>query len=479
MYRRLGGSIAKASQGTDSQGTDSQGTDSGDARNIYDVVVIGGGVAGLFTVYQIHKKSPQTRVLLLEKEDRLGGRIYTYKDPHMTVEAGAGRFNGSHRLVMNLVDELGLASKRNKNSGDVVFRPAVERKIRNVNGESLDTLRRTTEWSQLDCATDSVEYSEHRGAKTLPNAALIQHLVAQSTSFSKQYLQHHTLSQYASQVLTKRQVQYIKRSFGYYSELVIMNAYDAIKLLNSLGPGNTFYGLKGGLEQIITHMEAIVRKHPNIHILKHTTVTNVVYHNPIFYVCTDTSDIYECKNCVCALPKPALLALPIFRSVRPLINKITSGTLCRIYTQYDRDHVWFRDIERFTTDNDLRMVIPYNRNEGTIMISYSDHRFADKWEQMYREKGVREVNRYLREQMLESTGIRIPRPIRTKVFYWACGVGYWGVGADSKRVAEQMIQPFPEMPLFVCGENYSEHGQQWIEGALETSTTVVSRLRGL
>lgn len=439
MYRR----VAKASQGTDS----------GDARNIYDVVVIGGGVAGLFTVYQIHKKSPQTRVLLLEKEDRLGGRIYTYKDPHMTVEAGAGRFNGSHRLVMNLVDELGLASKRNQNIGDVVFRPAD--------------------------ATDSVEYSEHRGAKTLPNAALVQHLVAQSTTFSKQYLQHHTLSQYASQVLTKQQVQYIKRSFGYYSELVIMNAYDAIQLLKSLGPGNTFYGLKGGLEQIITRMEAIVRKHPNIHILKRTAVTNVVYHNPVFYVCTDTSDIYECKNCVCALPKPALLALPIFRSVRPLINKITSGTLCRIYTQYDRDHVWFRDIERFTTDNDLRMVIPYNRNEGTIMISYSDHRFADKWEQMYREKGVREVNRYLREQMLESTGIRIPRPIRTKVFYWACGVGYWGVGADSKRVAEQMIQPFPDMPLFVCGENYSEHGQQWIEGALETSTTVVSRLRGL
>ena len=459
-----------------------QGTDPGDTMNGsngYDVVVIGGGVAGLFTAYQIHKKNPQTRVLLLEKEHRLGGRIYTYKDPHMTVEAGAGRFNGSHRLVMNLVDELGLASKRNKNNGNVVFRPAVESKIRNGNGESLDTLRRTTEWSPGDCATGSVEYSEHRGAKTLPNAGLIQHLVAQSASFSKQYLQHHTLSQYASQVLTKRQVQYIQRSFGYYSELVIMNAYDAIKLLDSLGPNNTFYGLKGGLEQIITRMETIVRKNPNIHVLKHTTVTSVVYKEPVFYVCTDTPDIYECKICVCALPKPALLALPIFKSIRPVLNKITCGTLCRIYTQYDRDHVWFRDIERFTTDNDLRMVIPYNRDEGTIMISYSDHRFADKWEQMYREKGVRGVNRHLREQMLESTGIRLPRPTRTKVFYWACGVGYWGIGADSKMVAERMIQPFPDMPLFVCGENYSEHGQQWIEGALETSTRVFSRIRGI
>lgn len=422
---------------------------------MYDIVVIGGGIAGLFTAYQIHKKNPQTKVLLLEKENRFGGRIYTYNDLHMTVEAGAGRFNGSHRLVMNLIDELGLASKRNKNSSNVVFRHAD--------------------------STNSVEYSENHStlgtkmSKTLPNASLIHHLVAKSSTFSKEYLQHHTLSQYANQVLTKQQVQYIKRSFGYYSELVIMNAYDALKLLQSLGPSNTFYGLKGGLEQIIQRMETILRKNPNIQLLKQTMVTNIVYKEPVFYIYTNKLH-YECNTCVCALPKPALLTLPIFKSIRPLIHKVTCGTLCRIYTQYEPENVWFRDIERFTTDNDLRMVIPYNRDEGTIMISYSDNLFADKWEKMYQEKGIREVNKRVREQILESTGIHTPLPKRTKLFYWECGVGYWAVGADSKTVAEKIIQPFPDMPLFVCGENYSEHEQQWIEGALETSKKVFSRL---
>ena len=36
-----------------------------------------------------------------------------------------------------------------------------------------------------------------------------------------------------------------------------------------------------------------------------------------------------------------------------------------------------------------------------------------------------------------------------------------------------MIQPYKDVPLYVCGENYSENGQQWIEGALETANSVL------
>jgi hypothetical protein len=39
-----------------------------------------------------------------------------------------------------------------------------------------------------------------------------------------------------------------------------------------------------------------------------------------------------------------------------------------------------------------------------------------------------------------------------------------------------MIKPFPKMELYVCGENFSENGQQWIEGALETSEKVVTQI---
>ena len=438
---------------------------------MYDIIVIGGGIAGLYTTYKIHKRNPGTRVLLIEKENRIGGRIHTYKDQFMTVEAGAGRINGSQPLIMNLINELGLTSKLHKNNGNAVFRPAdytesIESSVSNAPQSSNNPIINNV----IDITL---------GPETLPNASLILYLVAISKTYSKQYLQNHTLSQYAQQVLTKQQVTFIKQSFGYYSELVIMNAYDAIKLLILLGPNNTFYGMNDGIEQIIEKMEALINRNPNITLLKSKEVTKIVYRERIFDVYQNNTK-YECVKCICALPKPALLKLPIFKSIRSLINKVECGTLCRIYSQFDVDpktnRVWFANMEKFTTDNDLRMVIPYNKKERTIMMSYSDNIFADKWKKMYEDKGVRTVNKKLQDDMLESIGKHIPTPKNTKLFYWECGVGYWTPGADSKKIAEKMIKPFSNMPLFICGENYSENGQQWMEGALETSEEVLSRL---
>jgi len=474
---------------------------------MYDIIVIGGGIAGLYTTYKIHKKSPQTKVLLIEKENRLGGRIHTFINKHMTVEAGAGRISGSQPLIMDLIGELGLTKKLVKNSGSVVYRPAdfqgnIESSVSDaphsppiahmgLSKENLGlSFRKPPHLAKLKALQNLHKQQPildniidiTLGPKTLPNAGLILTLVAVSKTYSKQYLQNHTLTQFAERVLTKEQVEFIKGSFGYYSELVIMNAYDSIKLLNALGPNNTFYSMKGGLEQIVDKMVDVIKKNSNIHILLSKGVSKIVYREPgsplshFFDVYIDKK-IYQSQQCICALPKQALLKLAIFKPIRPLLNKVECGTLCRIYSQFDPDpttgKVWFHDVEKFTTNNDLRMVIPYNTKTGVIMISYSDNIFADRWLKLYENKGIRAVNTKLREDMLESVGKWIPLPKHTEVFYWDCGVGYWAVGSDSHKVAEKMIQPFKDIPLFVCGENYSENGQQWIEGALETADKVL------
>ena len=70
---------------------------------IYDYIVLGGGISGLYCAYLLLKKSPKASVLVLEKYGAVGGRVHTYIDKHMTVEAGAGRFNLSHSLLMDLL----------------------------------------------------------------------------------------------------------------------------------------------------------------------------------------------------------------------------------------------------------------------------------------------------------------------------------------------------------------------------------------
>jgi hypothetical protein len=133
-------------------------------------------------------------------------------------------------------------------------------------------------------------------------------------------------------------------------------------------------------------------------------------------------------------------------------------------------------MQSFTTNNHLRIVIPYNEKEGIIMISYSDNMFADFWNKLESSGGIGAVNRELARLMKLSTGIDIPPPIKTHVFYWKCGVGYWGVGANSGEISKRIIHPFPDKSLFICGEHYSESGQQWMEGALETSDRVLAQI---
>ena len=45
----------------------------------YDVIIVGGGITGLFLAYKL--KETQFRILLIESSDNLGGRIQTLYIP--------------------------------------------------------------------------------------------------------------------------------------------------------------------------------------------------------------------------------------------------------------------------------------------------------------------------------------------------------------------------------------------------------------
>jgi monoamine oxidase len=82
-----------------------------------DVLVIGGGIAGLTAVRQL--TAAGVRVTLLEARDRLGGRIFTHKNPthtnhtHRTqdfpVELGAEFVHGRPEEIFGLAAEAGIA----------------------------------------------------------------------------------------------------------------------------------------------------------------------------------------------------------------------------------------------------------------------------------------------------------------------------------------------------------------------------------
>ena len=79
----------------------------------YDVVIVGGGISGLYTMYNLRKQYPRLKVLLLEKNNRFGGRVYTYYEKvdgiQYRMDLGAGRLGFSHKLILSLIKNMDLS----------------------------------------------------------------------------------------------------------------------------------------------------------------------------------------------------------------------------------------------------------------------------------------------------------------------------------------------------------------------------------
>lgn len=408
-------------------------------------VVVGAGIGGLYVAYQL-LKTHDGSVIVLEKGEEVGGRVFTYKDASMRVEAGAGRFSKDHTLFIKLLKEFDLYSLVVQNgvmsghyhigaSGDVCFIPQAQ----------VDPVKRK--------------------------------LISFRKKRSKSYLQSVSLVSFARSVLSADEVQFLLDSFGYYSELVLMNAYDCIRLMGELD--SRHYSLRGGLSLVIRELQTRIRRLGGKIFVK-KEVREIHDTECGFSLRCRDGTAYSCENLVCALSKDALDHLPFFKRVASLTRGIVGAPLCRIYVKYPVQRgygPWFKGLKKFTVNNELRMVIPISEEKGVIMISYSDNRFADFWKRIENRYGETGINRVIQKKIKEVLGIDIPDAKAIRTFYWSSGVGYWTPGADSDAVSRQIIRPFPEKNVFVCGENFSAKYQQWMEGALETGSRVVELIR--
>ena len=82
-------------------------------KNKYDVIVVGAGLAGLTTAIKLAKD--KRRVLLIEKENYLGGRTSSKHDNGLEIEAGFHRHIGYYKELPKLLKDA------NVNLNDIVM----------------------------------------------------------------------------------------------------------------------------------------------------------------------------------------------------------------------------------------------------------------------------------------------------------------------------------------------------------------------
>ena len=400
----------------------------------YDYIIIGGGLAGLYVAYKLNQMEPNAKLLIVERNRAMGGRIDTIGK----LEAGAGRFHDGNKLLLALISELGLSDKIKPISGFEHFIPS--------KGPDRGKL---FDWKPINEITD----------KFIKMSQPIPYDI--------------TFIEYAKTKLTKDEITLLLDFYGYSAELTNMNAKDTVSLMKQhLNPKRKYYAMDGGLSQIIDRLILTI----NAQMLTHRRVTNITTTSSptcaIEIECDGIKRKYTANKCICAVTKDTLIKFPIFKPIYPLLRKIQTLPLCRIYSQVaDIPHT------KLTTNNNLRIVIPIDNKTNTVMMSYTDNKYANFWKKMLDEHGMDAINIEHQRLLSQTLNRKIQMPKNTQVFYWKHGVAYFAPGFDSETMPKQIMIPFRNIPLFVCGENYSEKNNQWMEGSLDTSEYILGSIR--
>lgn len=405
----------------------------------YDIIIVGGGISGLFTAYKLSKTDK--RILLIETHEELGGRIHTIYKTKFYYECAAARFHKKHTKLITLINELGLKDK-------IVPLP-----------KKVDYFLRNKD-SRYNYKTD----------EKLNLKDLLKEAIEQKKELKKEQLMNITFYQYLMAIYDSETVQFIKDTFGYDSEIMNLNAHAAIKMFKSdLLSEDDYYVLNGGLSQIIENLEVKLKLKENVFIKKKTKVVDIDDKRVI----TEKGDKFNYDHLILTIPSEKLKGLKYFEE-KLSFDSVKPMKLLRIYAKYPTKNIWFKGMKRTITDNYIRHIIPINEEEGVIMISYTDDIYAEMWNRYYNISENFLVT-MLHKEIKSIFGIEPPKPEFLSTHYWENGIHLWNTGYDMDEEYSKMIKPFNDKEIYICGESFSKK-QGWIEGSLETAYDVIKSI---
>lgn len=398
---------------------------------VYDYIIVGGGISGLFSAYQLAKTDKS--ILLVESTNRWGGRLFTQKRKNIQFEMGGARISSKHKKVMSLLQEFNLEST-------------------------------------LLPLPDKISY--HYSGPRIEFYSLLHDLVEGSKLYSKKYLQSVNLLQLCFDVLGKQMTTVLKTKLGYDSEFEQMNAHQALRAFKQdLFSKSDYFILQGGFSSLLDKLVQSLTESENVTLQLETQVTEIGKN----FVTITKRKVFG-NTIVCCVPKETLQQFHKFASITE-VKDVTEIPLLRIYAKYPKDKsgkVWFHKLNRTITDNYIRHIIPIDPESGLIMISYTDGLYATMWSRIAK-LGDKQLIKHLHKEINEVLKITPPKPEWITSYFWSAGVHMWKPGVIVDDAYERIIKPFPNENIYVINEAYSLH-QCWVEGSLSMCYDVLQRL---
>jgi len=392
----------------------------------YDIIIIGGGLSGLYSGYLIKTKFPNTSFVIFEKNQKkdIGGRAGNKKFYGIDVVTGAGvgRF-AKDKLLLKLLRELNIPIHEymSKIYYSKLIEPVDIKKI-------MDYLR--------------ADYNRY---KTKPNK---------------------TFKEYASSVLGDELYQKFIVSSGYTD----YENEDIYETLYYYGMDDNSCCWKGFMVPWKKLVDSLCNEIGMENIKTYNGVKKITKVNDgLFSVKTDKDIVYTCNKIIIATTISGIQKLLKYK----IYDQIKSQPFLRLYGKFTQKSIpIMKEYVKgyIIVPGPLQKMIPMDPNKGIYMIAYSDNESAI-FLKKYLDNTLINRNRLCR---LIELSLGIPEnSIQLSAimdFYWNEGTHYYEP-LDKKlyKNREDFIYQaqHPEDGIIVASEAVSrDHG--WTEGALDS-----------
>lgn len=409
----------------------------------YDVVIIGGGIAGMYAAYKLHKKHPKWSIKMIEKNAHIGGRIQI-KDFHgLKINTGAGILRFRDERFKQLLREL--------------------------------KVKMNTFWTN----------SEYRAVdNTLPQIDLIKMMHIMHQNLSRIATAHDTVNTYLHKLFDQSTVDTFVAMSGYNDYLH--------------EPALEFLQKRENLHELVLPWKAVqIDWYEFLHKMVHqnsiiaatdinTEVQNIQtiqlddFEKSTYFLITAKrmsrakQITYSCQRLILATTVNNLL--PFFKnqpSIRALFETIRGQPFFRVYGKVVCDNPPLTN-KMVVTPTLLKKIIPIQRD--IYMIAYNDNDTATQLHEM--SKRCR--NKRERLQMYETLLRKVFPEKQLKLIdidetFWDLGTHYFlPIKMSRAQFLSKVQNPSPNM--YVIGEMVSTtHG--WVEGALESVDNVLPLIK--
>jgi hypothetical protein len=401
----------------------------------YDIIIIGSGMSGLYSAFQIKQFFPNKSFLILEKHKKnwIGGRTSNelFYGTEIVTGAGIGR-KSKDKLLHRLLHHFNL------NTPEYIVNPLKSKLIQSVNvNEIMNHLRKVY---------------NHNKDKNL------------------------TFKQFATRVLGEKEYKNFIISAGYTD-------YENEDVFETL----YYYGMEDNMccwKAFHVQWRKLVLKLYNYIGENHFKFSNKVINitkfqqEPCkFLINTENGQQYFCNKVIIASTIDTIRKL---LPSHPIYNDIQGQPFLRLYAKFTKKSIPIMKeyVKGFTfLPGPLQRIIPMEPENGVYMIAYNDNNNTIAIKNHLQNT---KPNRELYELLLEKS-LGIPKDsihiIAIKDYYWPIGTHYYKpLNHSLYKSREDFIEKaqHPENGILVVGECVSRN-QGWTEGALESVKEVVNK----